>query len=277
MSGSQSRNRASSGGPAVLIGLPFDRNSSLFRGSAEAPAALRKALYSPATTLWTETGTDLSEGRLMRDAGDLDLGTPTDPFSVIEDAAEKAARTGDRPIFIGGDHSVTYPVIRGLGRVHPDLTVLDFDAHPDLYDDLDGNTLSHACPFARIMERGLIKRLVQIGVRNVNGHQRKQARRFGVEFIEMKDFDNRPGLTPDGPVYISFDLDALDPAFAPGVSHPEPGGLTTRQALAAIQGIRAPVVGADVVELNPTRDPSGISAAAAAKLVKEIAGIMVAY
>jgi arginase family enzyme len=151
---------------------------------------------------------------------------------------------------------------------------LHFDAHPDLYDEFLGNRHSHASPFARIMEEGLAKRLVQVGIRTVNGHQREQAERFGVEFVEMRNWRDDLTLDFDSPVYISFDLDALDPAFAPGVSHREPGGLSTRQAIGVIQRLRAKVVGADIVEFNPRMDPAQITAVVCAKLLKEIAAKM---
>ena len=126
------------------------------------------------------------------------------------------------------------------------------------------------------MEEGLAGRLVQVGIRTATAHQREQVARFGVEMIEMRDF--RASFVPefDTPVYISFDIDALDPAFAPGVSHREPGGLSTRQALDLIGRLRAPVLGADVVEFNPRMDSSGMTAMVCAKLVKEIAGRMLA-
>jgi arginase family enzyme len=148
--------------------------------------------------------------------------------------------------------------------------VLQLDAHPDLYDELDGNRYSHACPFARIMEEGLAGRLLQVGVRTSTPHQREQARRFGVEVVEMRDW--RPGhpLRFDGPLYVSLDLDCLDPAFAPGVSHYEPGGFSVRELLAIIRDLPVPPVGADIVELNPRRDPEGVTAAVGAKLLKEI-------
>jgi arginase family enzyme len=124
------------------------------------------------------------------------------------------------------------------------------------------------------MEEGLAKRLVQVGIRTVNGHQREQAERFGVEFVEMRNWRDDLTLDFDSPVYISFDLDALDPAFAPGVSHREPGGLSTRQAIGVIQRLRAKVVGADIVEFNPRMDPAQITAVVCAKLLKEIAAKM---
>jgi arginase family enzyme len=125
------------------------------------------------------------------------------------------------------------------------------------------------------MEEGLAKELVQVGVRAATSDQRAVARRHGVRMIEMKDFKGGLALDFRHPLYISFDLDALDPAFAPGVSHHEPGGLTTRQAIDIIHSLKADLIGMDVVELNPTRDPSGITAAAAVKIIKETAGKMI--
>jgi len=125
------------------------------------------------------------------------------------------------------------------------------------------------------MENGLAKRLVQVGIRTLNPHQREQIDRFGVESHEMKDVDiSSIGRDFDGPVYISCDIDALDPAFAPGVSHHEPGGLSVRDVLGVIQRIPNHIVGADIVEYNPGRDINDMTAMVAAKLLKEIAGMM---
>jgi agmatinase len=175
---------------------------------------------------------------------------------------------------LGGDHAITYPIMRAYATKYGDLAVLHLDAHPDLYDEFEGNRSSHACPFARIMEEGLVKRLVQVGVRTMNPHQRAQARRFGVEVVEMRQYQPGLALELDGPLYVSIDLDVLDPAFAPGVSHHEPGGLSVREVLQLIQELRVPVVGADIVELNPHRDPVGCTAMVAAKLLKEITAVM---
>jgi len=180
------------------------------------------------------------------------------------------------PISLGGDHSITYPIIKAISKKYGRLNILQFDAHPDLYDEFEGNRFSHACPFARIMEEKLAQRLVQVGIRSVNDHQRKQMDKFGVETIFMKDFSENLKLEFDNPLYISFDMDALDPAFAPGISHYEPGGLTTRQAVCLIQNIQAPIiVGADIVEFNPMRDLNGITAMTAAKILKELVGKIV--
>jgi arginase family enzyme len=124
------------------------------------------------------------------------------------------------------------------------------------------------------MEAGLATRLVQVGIRAMTPHLRAQAERFGVEVITMQSREREADVDFEGPLYISLDMDVLDPAFAPGVAHHEPGGLSTRDVLALIQRQRAPLVGADIVELNPKRDPVGITAMAAAKLLKEIADRM---
>jgi arginase family enzyme len=125
------------------------------------------------------------------------------------------------------------------------------------------------------MESGLAKRLVQVGIRTINRHQREQARKFGVEVVQMSALPAYEKLKAAGPVYISFDMDALDPAFAPGVSHREPGGMSVREAIAHLHAIQGEIVGADVVEYNPVQDLDGITATVAAKLVKEILGKMI--
>ena len=167
-------------------------------------------------------------------------------------------------------------IIEAHAERHPGLSILHFDAHADLYHDFEGNPFSHASPFARLMESGRIARLVQVGLRTQTAHLRDQARRFGVEQHEMHCLPVPRAIAFDGPVYLSFDLDALDPAFAPGVSHHEPGGLTTREVIAMIHGFRGKLIGADIVELNPLRDINGMTAMVAAKLAKEMAARMLA-
>ena len=178
-------------------------------------------------------------------------------------------------LLLGGDHSVTHPILRAYGAGPRPLTVLHLDAHPDLYDELDGNRYSHACPFARVMEEGLCDRLVQVGIRTATPHQRQQAERFGVTTIEMRDWTPETALPIDGPCYVSLDLDVLDPAYAPGVSHHEPGGMSVRDVLGVLDRIPGPIVGADIVEYNPTRDLNGATAMVAAKFVKELLARMI--
>jgi agmatinase len=260
----------------AIIGVPFDEKSSYLRGAARGPAAIRASSTGKARNPVTELGVDLEHDTVLVDLGDVDTSGDVDKtFLRIEAAAAAVYKKKARPIILGGDHSVSYPVLKAVARTHRAVDILHFDAHPDLYEDLYGDRLSHACPFARIMEENLAKTLVQVGVRAATADQRATARRYRVRMIEMKDFRDGLALDFKHPLYISFDLDALDPAFAPGVSHQEAGGLTTRQAVDLIHRLKAKIIGLDVVELNPARDPSGITASAAVKIIKEVAGMMI--
>jgi arginase len=262
-------------GAPVLLGIPLDHNSSFLRGPAQAPPQIRAAFHSDAWNSWAGARIDLARPGLFEDVGDLPNMEDTDAFERIEQAVAKIVDSKKRPVCLGGDHSITYPILRAFGKRVPGITLVHFDAHPDLYADYEGNPLSHASPFARIMENELVQRLVQIGIRTLNDHQRAQAEKYGVEIHGMENLPDLAKLTLTGPIYVSFDMDALDPAFAPGVSHWEPGGLSTREAIRYLQGLPAPIVGADIVELNPVRDASGLTATVAAKLLKELLGKMV--
>jgi agmatinase len=218
---------------------------------------------------------DLGVAGVYGDAGDLEF-TEKDAFAAIESGVRALIEQGRPPLSLGGDHSITYPIVKAVAERNPELTIFHFDAHPDLYEEFEGNRLSHACPFARIMEAGLAKRLVQVGIRTLNRHQWEQAQRFGVEVVEMRGLPAYAKLKAAGAVYITFDMDVLDPAFAPGVSHREPGGMSVREAIAHLHAIEGEIVGADVVEYNPVRDVAGMTATVAAKIVKEILGKMIA-
>lgn len=260
----------------AILGVPFDEKSSYLRGAAGGPAAIRKVSTGRCYCGFTELGVNLEDDTVLVDAGDVDTSGDVDKtFHLTEKAVAAILDKGAVPIVLGGDHSITYPVLKAFARFIKPLDVLHFDAHPDLYDDLYGDRLSHACPFARVVEDGLAASVVQVGVRAITAAHRAKALKAGVRMIEMKDIHDPLHLRFGNPVYISFDLDALDPAFAPGVSHHEPGGLTTRQALQAIQSLKGRIVGMDIVELNPSRDPSAITAAAAFKILKETAGRIV--
>src|SRR6202163_1491802 len=258
------------GGP-TLVGIPFDGQSSYLRGAGEAPGKIRKALRCDASNSWTELGVDLGAAGVYEDAGDLAF-TERGAFAAIEAGVGALIDHGKRPVSLGGDHSITFPIVKAFAQRYPELTIFHFDAHPDLYDEFEGNRLSHACPFARIMEAGLAKRLVQVGIRTMNRHQREQAERFGVEVVEMRALPAYEKLKAAGAVYVSFDMDVLDPAFAPGGSHREPGGMSVREAIAHLHGIGGEIVGADAVEFNPVQDVADVTATVAAKIVKETLG-----
>jgi len=264
----------------TLLGIPLDGNSSYLRGAAGAPVKIREAWRCDASNKWSELGTDVGAEGAFADAGDLLLSDSGDKvaedFTEIERAISQLLEKGEQSVSLGGDHSVTYPILKAFARHYPELTNVHFDAHPDLYDEFDGSRMSHACPFARIMEDRLAKRLVQLGIRTMVGHQREQAAKFGVEVLEMAALPTYERLKIRGPVYVSFDMDVLDPAFAPGVSHREPAGMTVREAIAHLHAIEGTVVGADLVEFNPAQDVSGMTATVAAKMLKEILGKMIA-
>jgi len=256
-----------------LLGLAYDESSSYLRGPALAPQRIREAFFCDSSNLWTENETFLGAEGIFADAGDLSPSLGTMPAEV-ERAAGDVHAAGLKLFAFGGDHSVTYPLVRAAAKHYPDLSILHFDAHPDLYDNFENNPYSHASPFTRIMESGLVKRLVQVGIRTMNGHQREQAKRFGVEVLTMQAWRDVFDLKFETPLYLTFDMDCLDPAYAPGVSHHEPAGLSSREALSVIQALRTPIVAADLVEYNPTRDPSGVTAMVCAKIFKEIVAKM---
>ena len=262
-------------GLPTLLGIPFDAQSSYLRGAGDAPPKIREALACDASNSWSELGVDLGQAGVYGDAGDLTF-AEKDAFAAIETKVGELIKQGKRPVSLGGDHSITFPIVKAVASRYPELTIFHFDAHPDLYEAFEGNRLSHACPFARLMEAGLAKRLVQVGIRTLNGHQRGQAERFGVDVVEMRALPAYEKLKAAGPVYITFDMDVLDPAFAPGISHHEPGGMSVREAIAHLHAIEGEIVGADLVEYNPLQDVAGVTATVAAKILKEILGKMIA-
>jgi agmatinase len=255
-----------------LLGLPQDNNSSFMPGPSLAPRRIREALHSDSANMFTESGLDLGSPGIWEDASDVPLTglSGETAHDQIYTRIVDLLASGHRILSLGGDHSISWPVIAAHATAHQGLNILHIDAHPDLYDNMLDNPYSHASPFARLMESGKINRLVQVGIRTLNMHQREQAKRFDVEIYEMLDLSGVEAIAFDGPVYCSIDMDALDPAFAPGVSHFEPGGLSTREVLRLIQSFKGQLIGADVVELNPHRDPYGMTAMVAAKLVKEL-------
>jgi len=261
---------------ATLLGIPWDASSSFQRGAAEAPPLIRQALWSASSNTTNERGQDVSRADVLRDAGDLALPEHAGNARLaIEAGVRRIVEDGDIPLLLGGDHSITYPALRAWQGRELALTVLHFDAHSDLYDDFEGERYSHACPFARVLEDGLAQRLVQVGIRCMTAHLRTQVERFGVEVYEAGRW--RESATAiaalRGPVYISLDLDVLEPMLAPGLSHPEPGGLSVRDVLDLLALVRADVVGADIVEYNPRHDVRDLTARVAAKFVKEIVGV----
>lgn len=252
--------------PINIVGIPFDAKSSYQRGAALGPDSIRETLHDSSSNYWTEAGVNLDTDVVMNDDGNLTINKYEDLLPEIQ----KAYKKGEAHIFLGGDHSITYPIVKTVSEHWDDFDILHIDAHTDLYDSFEGDPFSHACPFARIMQDGLCKRLVQVGIRTLTKHQREQAEKYNVEIIMMKDIEAFQKLEFQRPVYMSIDLDGFDPAFAPGVSHHEPGGMNPRTIINYLLEKPFTLIGADIVELNPLRDHERMTAALGAKLLKEL-------
>jgi len=243
----------------IIQGIQFDEKSSYQKGPKLAPPLIRKALNSGSSNMFTENLISIENSRI-EDKGDFEISNYFDISTITSNHLDSGAK-----IFtLGGDHSITFP----HSAKYPKLDILHIDAHCDLYDNYEGDSYSHACPFARIMENRLAIKLVQVGIRTLNTHQAEQAKKFNVEIHQMKNLNLSTIPKFENPLYISLDMDGFDPAFAPGVSHHEPGGLTSRQVINLIQSIDTEVVGADIVEYNPNRDSQDMTAFLTAKMIK---------
>ncbi|XP_074263180.1 arginase 1, mitochondrial [Silene latifolia] len=274
-----------------LLGVPLGHNSSFLQGPAFAPPRIREAIWCGSTNSTTEEGKELKDPRVLTDVGDVpiqeirDCGVEDERLMniICESVKLVMAEEPLRPLVLGGDHSISYPVVRAVSeKLGGPVDILHLDAHPDIYDAFEGNKYSHASSFARIMEGGFARRLLQVGIRSINKEGREQGQKFGVEQFEMRTYSKdrdflenlKLGEGVKG-VYISIDVDCLDPAFSPGVSHIEPGGLSFRDVLNILHNLQGDIVAADVVEFNPQRDTvDGMTAMVAAKLVRELAAKM---
>lgn len=231
-------------------------------------------MFSEQGNPYTEVGVNLGAPGVMMDAGNVPIEETEHDRDTIEEAVAEQLRAGRRVLSIGGDHSVTYPIIRAYAKEYAELSIVHFDAHPDMYPSFQGDPYSHACPFARILEDDLVMQLVQIGIRTISPPQRNLVEKYGVHVFAPWQLHEARSALPRGDVYVSLDLDGLDPAFAPGVSHREPGGLSVRDVLELVKSIPGTIVGADVVEYNPKQDIGGVTASVAAKFAREFIGLM---
>jgi agmatinase len=248
----------------VILGCPLDVTSSFRGGSKFGPESLRKAswtleTYSPYLNL------DLDEMDLF-DAGDLELpqGNLAGSLDRIEKSAARLVAPGRKPLFLGGEHLVTYPLVKSMMRLFPLLQLVHFDAHCDLRDEYEGEKLSHATVMKRVRELG-VSRMHQIGIRSGTRQ----------EFTELSPVRSPEALAEsldrDVPVYISFDIDVLDPSLMPGVTTPEPGGLMFKEVMDYLSVLKGmDIVGADLVELAPDYDTTFVSSVCAAKVAREI-------
>lgn len=257
----------------ILFGAPFDGTTSFRPGTRFAPSVIRPdsyglETYSPYLDL------DLEDFPLC-DIGDTDLpfGNTPAALDLIGETATTIIKAHKKPLMIGGEHLVTLPVVKALTEKYPDLHILHFDAHTDLREDYLGETLSHASVIRRSWEIVGDGHIYQFGIRSG----------LKAEFEWAKTHTHLQRFNTDGlkdvidqlkgkPVYLTIDLDVLDPSVFPGTGTPEPGGITMKELLSALELIKVlPLVGADVVELSPHYDASGISNAAACKVIREVA------
>ena len=259
--------------PIALLSFPWDASSSYARGAALGPPVIRALLASDISTDYSLSGVKIS-GVIARHVEPALSENAAAARAQITETVAAALADGLKPLSLGGDHSITYPILKAMKAAHGPLNILQIDAHTDLYDELGGDRYSHACPFARAIEDGLVGNLVQVGLRSVGPAERAFGEKHGVVMLGAEAWTEIPYERLTAPLYVTIDLDGLDPAFAPGVSHPEPGGLSTREVLAILSTLPAAPAGADITELNPAKDANLLTAHVAVRLVKELAALM---
>ena len=273
----------------ALIGVPFDGGAENRPGQRHGPRQIRD-MSSLLRSIHHVTRMNPYQLCRIADVGDVPIASP---FSIEESHADIAAfhrkvhAAGAVPLSAGGDHSITLPILRAIAAERP-VGMVHVDAHTDTCDQEFGCRFTHGTPFRRAVEEGLLdpRRTVQIGIRGAQDSEEGWAfsAESGMRVIFIEEFASMGvgaavaearRVAGDGPVYISFDVDSLDPAFAPGTGTPEVGGMTPIEAQALLRGLRdLNLVGGDVVEVSPPFDPSGNTALVAATMMYEILCIL---
>ncbi len=273
----------------AVYGVPYDSGVTYRPGARFGPRAIRDASqYVKRYSM--HHGVDVCEVLSLADAGDAPV-SPYSPSDTLDGIAEFARGLGDpgtKLLAVGGDHSIAYANLRATwqrqGEPEGGLALLHFDSHLDTVDEVWGSKWGHASPFIRAIEDGLVNpsRMISVGIKGPlnNPTDLEYAKAHGVTLVTYDEYTSRDGAQTlrdfvrrqgEHPAYVSFDIDAVDPAYAPGTGTPSVGGLTSAQALDAVRSLAgASVVGGDVVEVLPDRDPTGITALLAAHLVFEI-------
>jgi agmatinase len=260
----------------VLLGCPYDGSASFRPGARFGPSAIRRASWG-IETFSPYFERDLSQ-LSVHDMGDLELplGEKKLSLTLIRKALRKIISGKKFPILLGGDHLITLPVIEEIHPIYPHLHLLQIDAHTDLREDYLGESLSHSTVMRRVIERLGEGKLFQIGIRSGTEEEFKLAKR--IKSIVSSDRESLRSMVRrlrNQPVYISLDLDVIDPSLLPGVGAPEPGGLTFQEFISLLKKLQTlHVVGFDMVELTPDYDPTGISSITASVLLREM---MLAY
>ena len=259
----------------VYYGYPFDGTVCFRKGSSEAPDAIRKNSYNFETYL-LELGIDLSDV-LANDWGNLEITKDQDKNEkLLEDLVLKIVNEGKFPIGLGGEHSLTPAAVKAAHTKYPNLAVVILDAHLDFRNEYEGNTKSHATVTKRVSEIVGVDNVRPIGIRSVSQSEITEARSVGLKFVESGWTELREYLADviddlEGPVYLSLDMDAIDPAFAPGVGTPEPFGMTPYEVIQTINFFADRIVGFDCVEVCPPHD-NGNTSALAARITRHLVG-----
>lgn len=258
----------------VLIGIPFDGTTSFRPGTRFAPSVIRPdsyglETYSPYLDL------DL-EDYLLCDLGDIDLPFGNTPCALkeIQKVSSQLIVDNKKPLIIGGEHLVSLPIIETLAKQYPDLCIIHFDAHTDLREDYMGQPLSHASVMRRAWDILGDNRIFQFGIRSGTKEEFTWAKDHTyLHPFNLEGLEAIVDLLKDRPVYLSIDLDVLDPSIFPGTGTPEPGGVSFNTLINAFKQLSQlnHLVGADVVELSPHYDQSGVSTAVCCKVVREVA------
>ncbi len=273
----------------AVLGVPYDGGVSYRPGARFGPRAVRE--QSSLIRTWHPVLKVHPFERLrVADCGDVDVVPiaiePT--FAAITARIDAVLAAGATPLCVGGDHSISLPILRSVARRHGPVGLVHFDAHPDTWDEYYGSKLGHGTPFRRAIEEGLVdpKRMLQLGIRGpLYGPQDFALQdAHGIEVIRIEAIKEqgvawaaeRLARLRGGPVYCSFDIDVVDPAFAPGTGTPEVGGLTSWEAQALVRALAGlALVGADVVEVSPPYDgPGQITALLAANLLFELVSLL---
>ena len=269
----------------ALLGIPYDGSVTNRPGTRHGPRGLRDA-SSLTRMIHHRTRVNPFDIASIADIGDVPLTQMYDPAATMEEIEAFIAgiiAAGALPLSAGGDHSITYPILRAVGRERP-VALIQIDAHADTLDDYQGSALNHGSPFRRANEAGVIlpEKTIQIGIRGSHNGTAvwDYSAETGMRLLFMEDVVEMGidavirqvhELIGDCPVYLTFDIDALDPAFAPGTGTPEIGGFTTREALKLVRGLRGlNYVGADLVEVSPPFDSSNLTSLAGATLMYEL-------
>jgi len=256
----------------VLLGCPFDGSASFRPGARFGPSAIRRAswgieTYSP---YFERDLTQLS----IHDMGDLELplGEKKVSLGLIRNAIRKILSERKFPISLGGDHLITLPIVEEIVRIHPDLHLIQIDAHADLREDYLGETLCHSTVMRRVIELLGKRRLLQLGVRSGIEEEFKLARKMrSIVSTDRNALRSMVRRLRNQPTYISLDLDVIDPSLLPGVGTPEPGGFTFQGFISLLKEIRPlHVIGFDIAELTPDYDPTQISSITASVILREM-------